>query len=647
MVFLKQFFADWSNKVAGPKSRWVTLVIWVLIVAVLSISWPAVNEEEAGSSGLLPENMMSVEASKIAKEQFSNDAGSPLLMVWYREGGLKQADYETIQKIYQKLQQDPLAEQSFIPPFSNIPIKAIAKSASEDGAALTTPLFFDKKASVDSLQGSLDELQHSIEKQVEGNPFEGEITAKGLHIRFTGPVGIQTDASELFSQADVTLLIATTLLVLVLLIVLYRSPLLAIVPLIGVGFAYGVISPLLGFMASRGWITVDAQTISIMTVLLFGAGTDYCLFLVSRYRDELQQEADKYKALRLAINGSGGAIMMSALTVVLGLLTLSLALYASYDRFAVPFSLAIFIIGIAALTLLPALLSLLGRVAFFPFIPRTEKMAQELEEKKGKPVRHPKSRSRFSKAVGKWVTEKPWRIIIGCVIVLGGLASFVPKMEYTYGLLDSFPETMPSREGFAIISDHYPPGELAPIQVIVDTEGKERSLQEDLTSLPIVESVAAPKSGEENSDLKELEVTLESNPYSTEAVQSIPDIKDAVVQGLSETGVDSAEENVWIGGETATLYDTEKVTSRDQNVIIPVVLIVIALLLLFYLRSVVAMIYLLATVLLSYFAALGLGWLLIHYGFGTTAMQGLIPLYSFVFLVALGEDYNIDRKSVV
>src|SRR5699024_2505670 len=126
----------------------------------------------------------------------------------------------------------------------------------------------------------------NINEEMDAKPFTEAISSEGLHVRLTGPAAISTDATDLFSEADVTLLIATTMLVLILLIVLYRSPLLAFIPLIAVGFAYGAVNPILGWMASNGWITVDSQATSIMTVLLFGAGTDYCLFLVSRYRDE-------------------------------------------------------------------------------------------------------------------------------------------------------------------------------------------------------------------------------------------------------------------------------------------------------------------------------------------------------------------------
>lgn len=163
----------------------------------------------------------------------------------------------------------------------------------------------------------------------------------------------------------------------------------------------------------------------------------------------------------------------------------------------------------------------------------------------------------------------------------------------------------------------------------------------------MVESVSDPRTGEQDQKYQSYQLTLFVDPYSPKAIDQIPMLKATVQENLAQVGIKHVDDHVWIGGETATLYDTEQVTSRDQNLIIPVVLIIIAALLFVYLRSIVAMIYLLVTVVLSYLSALGLGWLLIHYGMDAPAMQGLIPLYSFVFLVALGEDYNIFMISSI
>src|SRR5699024_703387 len=229
------------------------------------------------------------------------------------------------------------------------------------------------------------------------------------------------------------------------------------------------------------------------------------------------------------------------------------AYYASYDRFAVPFSLSIFIMGIAALTLLPAILALLGRFAFIPFIPRTEEMIVGLEKEKGKKIRRPKPSNRFGKKLGKQVTGKPWTFIIVTTIVLGVLAAFVPKMQFTYGLLDSFPEDMASREGFTLIADHYPPGEIAPVKLIVDTDGKEIALADALNNHELIETVEEPQEGKNKTNYQLWEFTLNVNPYSTEAVESITDFKKIATDALEEAGVSTDDQSVWLTGETASL----------------------------------------------------------------------------------------------
>ncbi|MED3038571.1 MMPL family transporter [Bacillus tropicus] len=633
--------------VAGKHTQWITLSVWILITLLLSFTLPQVNSTKEPNPKNLPETAMSQQAEVLMKKEFPNNAGNPLLVVWYRDGGLQSQDYKLIQDVYKELKASPLKEQSTLPPFDTIPEQVLSKSASKDGTSFVTPVFFNKSAGTDILKGNIEDLRNIVNSKVDEDPFKQKISESGLHVRLSGPVGIQTDAVSLFSQADVKLLVATVLLVLVLLILLYRSPILAILPILVVGFAYGIISPTLGFLADHGWIKVDAQAISIMTVLLFGAGTDYCLFLISRYREYLLEEESKYKALQLAIKASGGAIIMSALTVVLGLGTLLLAHYGAFHRFAVPFSVAVFIMGIAALTILPALLLIFGRAAFFPFIPRTTSMDEELTRRKKKVVKVKKSKGAFSKKLGDVVVRRPWTIIMLTVFILGGLASFVPRIQYTYDLLESFPKDMPSREGFTLISDHFSAGELAPVKVVVDTKGKELPIKQELEKFSFVKTVKEPKEGKENKQIKMYEVSLAENPYSIEALDQIPKLKTSVEKVLKDAGVTNAEDQLWIGGETGSLYDTKQITERDEAVIIPVMISIIALLLLVYLRSIVAMIYLIVTVVLSFFSALGAGWLLLHYGMGAPAIQGAIPLYAFVFLVALGEDYNIFMVSEI
>ncbi|MCL6573943.1 MAG: MMPL family transporter, partial [Bacillus sp. (in: Bacteria)] len=480
------------------------------------------------------------------------------------------------------------------------------------------------------------------------NPNKTKIDDKNkLLLRITGPAGIGTDATALFSQGDLSLLFGTVVIVLVLLLLIYRSPILALIPLLGVGIAYGVISPILGGIAKAGWITLDSQALSIMTVLLFGAGTDYCLFLISRYRSCLVEDKDKRTAMKRALKSVSGAIAMSGLTVVFSLLVLLLSKYGAIHRFAIPFSLSILIMMAASLTLIPALLSIIGRASFYPFQPRTREMLEERARKKGKTLAPQKKNAGFGLRLGSLIVKKPLHLLVITTVFLGVFAFFSTKIIYTYDTLSSFPKDMPSREGFQIISEHFNPGELAPVQVIVQTNGKESTVKESLEKLSYVALVADGKQGINDKKMISYSVELNVNPYSNEAMSHIPDLRNHVEKRLKSAGIANPTEKVWIGGLTAEQYDTKQTTTDDSKVIIPIVISIIAVLLLVYLRSITATAYLIGTVLLSYFSALGLGWVILHYIFGVEAIQGFIPLYAFVFIVALGEDYNIFMISSI
>ncbi|MGE7665339.1 MMPL family transporter [Ureibacillus composti] len=637
----------WGSLVGNKRSRWITVILWVLIVGALSSLFPQINSVENASTSDLPEDVMSQQASSIIEEQFPSDSGLPLLIVWYKEAGLQLEDLQSIQSLYGELEANPLKGQQTLPPLSQLPTEALLGSVSENGTSIVTPIFFDESLNTDTLKENLAEIKKVTENQFGENPYDTNLKEDVLHARFSGPAGISVDATDLFMQADVQLLIATVVLILVLLVVIYRSPILAILPIVVVGIAYGVISPLLGWFAESGWISKDAQAVSIMTVLLFGAGTDYCLFLITRYREMLLEVENKFEALRLSVKESGGAIMMSALTVFIGLGTLGLADYGAFQRFAVPFSFAIFIMGIAALTILPAFLAIMGRIAFFPFIPRTDEMEKKRSVEKNKPYKEPKPRHPIMSKIGEFVTSKPWIVIIVTGVILLGLALTSTQVKYNYDLLSSFPEDMPSREGFTIIAENFSPGELAPVQIVVDTKGNEVNLTEEIAGLSYIDVVNEPIIGEKDSNIQLYEADLNQNPYSNEAMDLMPDLKKSVETMLADAGVKDADESFWIGGETSSQVDTRDVQERDESLIQPVMIAIISLLLLIYLRSVPATIYLVGTVIISFFAALGAGWLVLTTFFGAESIASSIPLYSFVFLVALGEDYNIFMISEV
>lgn len=623
----------------GVKSRWVTLGIWILLVVLLTATLPQVNSVENFTGDELPADEMSIEASKLIQEQFSSNAGIPLLIVWNKEEGLTPEDIASIQELYKQVEAEPLAGQQQLPPFATLPPQALMASVSENGKSIVTPMFFSTDTTTEEHEANLEKLTAHTEEIFGSNPHETELGSDELQARFSGPVAISVDATGLFASADFKLMVATVIIILAILLIIYRSPVLALIPIIVVGIAFLVVSPLLGYMAESGWIDKDAQAIAIMIVLLFGAGTDYCIFLITKYRDRLLEESNKFKALAEAVRDSAGAIFMSGLTVVIGLATLALADYGAFQRFAVPFSFGVLLTMIAVLTLLPAVLAVLGRFAFWPFIPRTEEDDRAYAEKKGKPYKPRKENHRYMKKIGNLVTKHSLPVALISLVLLIVLAFFSTKIEYKYDLLSSFPEDIQSREGFALIEENFTPGELAPIQVLVDTEGKDVDLQQALTELPYVDIVGAKQVGATNTNIQLYEVNLDKNPYSNEAMDDVEQMKKDVASILADNDLQDA--SFLLGGETSSQLDTKKIQERDESVIQPVMIVIIFLVLVLYLRSLVTSIQLMATVIISFFAALGLGWIIIHYILGQDAMGSSIPLYSFVFIIALGNDYNI------
>jgi len=636
------------SSVTGRRGRWITLLLWLVLAVVLTATLPAVGDEEVNNAANLSASKPSEQAAAVDEREFPSDSGTPALLVLHREGGLTADDLAGLQKLTAQWEAAPLPEQVGVPPLHKLPMPALQAELSEDGSTIVTPVLFASGVEVEVLKESLVQLREDAADVLGGDPFGTSTNAAdGLSARITGPVGIQVDATGLFKNADVSLLLATVLIVLIILLLIYRSPVLAFIPLIAVGFAYMVVGPILGAMAHEGWITVDSQGISIMTVLLFGAGTDYCLFLISQFRHNLGEVENKWQALMKALTGSAGAIAMSGLTVVLSLSALLFAEYGAYHRFAVPFSLSILIMAIASLTLVPALLAIFGRASFYPFVPRTPEMIAERARKKGKPI--PSKKAPRGGRIGRIVVRRPWAVVLSTIVLLGVLAGFSSQMKVTFDILSSFPEDMESREGFKVIGEQFSEGSLAPVRVIVDTKGGDvLAVSERLSKLPYVAGISEPEQGQVNNQIAAMDVTLTMNPYSLEAMELIPQIREEAAAALAaSSGGTAVDDRVWIGGQTAEQYDTKETGDRDTRVIIPIVIGLITLLLLVYLRSVVATAYLIGTVVLSYFAALGLGWIIIHYVLGADAMSGSIPLYAFVFLVALGEDYNIFMISSI
>lgn len=310
--------------------------------------------------------------------------------------------------------------------------EALESFVSEDNEALFLPILFEEDIRSTEINQGLAEIHAVLDTY----------TSFTTHV--TGPAGIAVDATDLFSRADFVLLFSTVGIILILLIVTYRSPLLALIPLLGALFVYAVADRLLGIVASNG-VELANQSLSIMMILLFAVVIDYSLFIFSRFREELKLTDDKYTAMQTAMHEIGIPIFYSATTILLAMLVLFTAAdFGDYKNFAPVFSVAVFVVMLLSLTLLPALFTLFGRRAFWPRIPR-------VGDQKVKA-------STLWSEIGRFVTTRP---ILSVVIVLVFLlisASNVFTITYEYNTMKSFPDDMPSRVGYDVLENKFSKG---------------------------------------------------------------------------------------------------------------------------------------------------------------------------------------------
>jgi putative drug exporter of the RND superfamily len=438
----------------------------------------------------------------------------------------------------------------------------------------------------------------------------------GLQVEITGPAGYAADAIEVFDSINGTLVAATALLVFVLLIIIYRSPIFWLIPFFAVIVAE-VSSRGLGYLLSELGVTVTGQTSAILTVLVFGAGTDYALLIVARYREELRRQENRHAAMATAIANAGPPVLASAATVMVALLCLSFAEVEGTAGLALIGAAAVGLAALIMCTLLPALLTIFGRRAFWPRIPHYGD--------EGADATHGVWRR-----IADRVSLRPRQVWLATTALLAvlsvGLVSF--NTELTTG--NQFRDEESSTRGQDLVTRAFPSGANAPNTVIVPNPLNADQVQAALRDRPEVATVGAVERGRPGA---RFDLILARDPYSTEAFAEIPDLRD-VARG-------AGGDDVLVGGPTAEEHDLRESAERDTWVIVPLVLIVVFLVLALLLRALVLPVILIATVILSYLAALGVGAFFFEFVFDFPGSDPSLPLWAFVFLVALGIDYNI------
>lgn len=610
---MKSFLQAITDKVTTKKGMWITLATWLIVTVLFAVLAPSAKDYEVTSIDSLPEDAKSVIAQQKVDEYFKDNEGIPALLVFQSSDG--EVGLPEITAILDQVAKENIEGVQQVVPLSALPPQATAGFFSEDKTTALIPLVYD--ASLESKE--IRSVNQKIVSIVEDT--------SDLTLYITGPAGIATDSLDLFSRADVVLILSTVGLILVLLIVIYRSPLLALIPLLAAAFVYEVVMQMLGIMG-KGGLLISNQTVSIMSILLFAAVIDYSLFVFSRYREELKGHPDKFEAMKFAMRETGMPVFFSGGTVLAAMLVLFFAEFGDYRNFAPTFATAMAVIMLASVTLVPALFTLFGRKSFWPKVPR---VGDETV----------KQNSIWSK-VGRMVVKKPGLSVAVVSIFLVLSASNLFNLEYEFDTMKSFPEDMPSRQGYEILEEKFEKGDLAPTTVLFEgeeevTAEQQEKLQEELSNQPLVSNVRVNGKTEDNKVIQ-YSVTYAESPYAVETIDAMEEMINSGDQLLENSQLDG---DLYFAGETARLVDDRSVNNRDVLVIVILETILIFGMLIVLTKSVKMPLYMMGTILVSFLAALGLGMFLTNLFFDISTISDRVPLYAFVFLVALGIDYNI------
>ncbi len=613
MKFL-QPITDWVSTKRGMK---ITLIVWLVLMVGLSAG-PKLGDYKVSNFQSLPDSAKSIIAQNLAAELFPNDQGTPGILVFHNDSGEIMQD-EVQQIIDGIIAAEIEGIETIINP-AQLPPPAIAGFISEDKSTMIVPM--NLKAGL----GNKDYSEINDQATEIGTGISKQLTSTDFYI--TGPAGIAGDTVKLFEEADLVLLFATIVIILVLLIVIYRSPLLAIIPLLATAIVYQVVNQSVALLGAGG-LEINNSTTSIMSILLFAAVIDYSLFVFSRYREELNHYESKHEAMKVAMRATGEPVFFAGGTVLAAMLVLFFADFRDYQNFAPVFGTALVVIILASITLVPALFTLFGRKAFWPKVP---KFGQEAD------VKHS-----IWGPIAKFVVNKP--ILSGGLVfvflVVTALNIF--NLDYEFDAVKKFPQDLPSRVGYEIVESRYNKGDLAPTTVVVTS--KQALTDEDLTkfkdAMTSMEGVQSMRlSGQtENGLAAQYSLALSMNPYAVEAIDFVEELREKQTDSLLSALPAGAE--IHYSGITPKLVDERNINNSDLVKIVILETLLILVLLLALTKSWKMPLYMMATILISYLSAIGLGIFLVDVLFGYEAISTRAPVYAFVFLVALGVDYNI------
>jgi RND superfamily putative drug exporter len=594
-----------AHLVCGRRAKWVVLALWVVVLFLTApFAQKLADAQDNDAASWLPGSAESTQVLEISKDFRPEQI--PAVVVYARDGGLTAQDRAAVDRDAAELR--GLRDHGIRGAETRGPV--YDRASDPRAAQIFVPITMDESG-WQRIGPAVDSIRDVV----------GDGGA-GLTVHITGPGGTSADFSEAFEGIDSTLLMSAMAVVVVMLLITYRSPSLLLVPVIGVVAALFTAQALIYFLAQHAGLTVNGQSAGILTVLVFGAGTDYALLLVARYREELRRHEDRHEAMALALHRAGPAVLASGATVVLSMLVLLAAEMNSTRGLGPVAAIGVAVALIAMMTLFPALLVICGRWIFWPVIPR---FGSDEPTERGVWARTGRSLARRPRMT--WA-------VTALVLAVCSLGLIQLRAEGISNA-DAFTGTPDSITGQKVSARYFPAGSGDPLVIVSDVEGAGQVRRAVAATEGVVpDSLGVPLGARPVHEGRALlEATMTAPADSEAAKQTVERVRDAVHE------VPDADAQV--GGGTAALLDMDKATTHDNLLIIPLVLVVVLLILCGLLRALIAPLVLVGTVILSFAAALGISALAFRHVFDYAGEATDFPLFVFVFLVALGIDYNI------
>jgi len=575
----------------------VVLLFLVVVGGVLSVKTPTINEPSAVSG--LPASDQSLIVSQ-RQALLPVSAVEPAIVVFYR-GDHQALSATQVAQIKAEAVTLPAAVSS-ASPTSNSSLLGPVQVSKDSRVAIVT-LAVSAKPNDNAISNRVLALRAQLQSHV----------IDGVRAAVTGAPGFTTDLGRVFNGADTNLLLATVIVVALLLIATYRSPVLWLIPLLVVGMADQVSASIAAHLASHVGIRLDGASTGIAQVIVFGAGTDYALLLIARYRDLLRHEENRFVAMRDALRRTSESIVASASTVAIALGLLLTASLMGTRALGYAAGIGIVVAAVFGLFVLPAALVVFGRGLFWPLVP------------KNGDVRH--SDGRVFGRIGAGVAKRPRVILVGAVLFLVLASALGIGSKTGLSSTQQFTATPESVVGQNVLASAFPAGSADPIVVIAPTSSAAQTRQ----IAQATTGVTAVSDGPHTAAWTELDLTTSASPSSQASFAIIRDLR-ARLAGVTGTAV---------GGDSAISFDASNATDHDTKFLAPLILLVVIAVLFLLLRSLVAPLLLLASVIGTYFAALGIAWFIFTHLMHFPALNTGTSFYAFLFLVALGVDYNI------